>query len=83
MLGLPVIAETVRRKLTSVVDGRLDVMEFERWLITATWDRYDDLDQDCRTLVGATQLAIAEYTSGHRNFDELMATLGRLRDTEV
>jgi hypothetical protein len=77
--GLDMIRESdIRKQLIAVVQNRLDLADFEDWLVQQSWDMHRDSSPSAQDLVNAIELALAEWSSGHRGEHELRADLARL-----
>ncbi len=61
----------VRRKLADLLAGRLDLEEFEDWLVQRSWNMHLDSSSGAQDLVSAIELALAEHSSSHLSEESL------------
>jgi hypothetical protein len=65
----------VRHEILRYVQHEITLASFEEWLVGATWSQLDPTDASLVHLVGAVELTLAEYSSGHWTEDEVRAHL--------
>jgi hypothetical protein len=77
MAESPVTALTLRERLTDLVEGETTLEEFDEWFAVNTWDD-SNVSLDARQLANRVELVLAEFTSGHWVWPEVLSELERL-----
>lgn len=77
MHGTPVTAFVLRERLIDLVEGTTTLAQFDEWFAVHTWDD-SNVAFDARWLAGRVELVLAEFTSGHRTWQEVREELERL-----
>ena len=68
----------IQQHLSRYLDGVLQRLELEDWLIPTLWDLAESDDEAARELAGHIHNLIAETSSGHRSPKSLQVELTRL-----
>jgi hypothetical protein len=68
----------IRQRLLEVVSGRLNLDDFEDWLVSHSWNMHLDSPREAQELVWAIELALAEHSNGHLSSQALQEQLKRL-----
>ena len=71
-------SELIRSQVASLLRGHLCLDDFEDWLVASSWNVLQHADAEVRQAVGAIELRLAEYSSGHLDYAELVAELQAL-----
>ena len=61
----------LRNKIVALVKGGMSLDVFEDWFTVASWNAHKGSSPAAVELVGAVELRLDEYSSGHLSFDEL------------
>lgn len=61
----------IREHIYRFLAGEINLSTFEEWFVGATWDSIAAADTPLTSLIGAVELALAEYSSGHADIREL------------
>ena len=73
-------SNAIRSKLMSLISEQLSVDEFDDWIAVNSWNMHVDADPIAQALASAIELRLAEYSSGHlpwqQMVDEFRALLG-------
>ena len=64
--------ESIRERLNALLSGSLLLDDFEDWLVSSSWNSLRDVDLELRQFVGAVELRLAEYSSGHLDERDLL-----------
>jgi hypothetical protein len=67
--------QEVRARLADALVGGGDFDDFEDWLIAASWNMHRDSSESAQSLVSGIELALAEFSNGHLDQDELRSKL--------
>lgn len=73
----------IRQAIYRYRTGEIDRHSFEDWFVAATWDAIALADAPRAALIGAVELALAEYTAGHASIAELRDDLRAALQTIV
>jgi hypothetical protein len=73
----------IRHYIYRYLTGEIDLPAFEDWFVGATWDAIGAAPAPLASLVGAVELALAEYTSGHADIAELRNDLRQAMQTMI
>ena len=73
------IRDEIQSKLSGYLAGQIDLDEFHRWFIPATWD-IDAEPTPVKRLAHRVQLLLAEFANGHRPEADLQSKLWKLID---
>ncbi len=75
----------VRRRLTDVIVGRLDVRDFDLWISNANWDAHRFAEPNAREMLDSVQMRLVEYfnSDAHRNPDDLRRDLASILNNVV
>lgn len=65
------LKQSIRNKCADFMASRIDLESFHEWLAPIVWDIEDRNDPDAQELVYSIELAIAEFSAGHRSENEL------------
>jgi hypothetical protein len=68
----------IRRKLALVLEGKMEVEDFEDWLVPTSWNMHLDSSQRAQDLVWAIELLLSEYSSSHRTEQSLRLAFQKL-----
>jgi len=71
-------AAQIRERLNTFLAGDLSQDEFEDWFAVYSWNVHGTRDHNTEELVGAVELAFAEYSNGHFSDDDLRRELASL-----
>lgn len=70
------VAESVlRQRLASLLSGDVSLDDFEDWFAAASWNAHKDSSPAAQRLIGAIELRLGEYSSGHLSLSELLQEL--------
>jgi hypothetical protein len=69
-------AAELAHRLSDFAMGLGTVRDFENWLVHASWNAHDWAPADVRDAVYSIELALAEYSNGHRSNSYLRAVAG-------
>jgi hypothetical protein len=61
----------VNNQLRRFVEGAVSLDDFEDWLVAHSWNMHKDSDSEAQKLVGAVELALAEYSNDHISLSDL------------
>jgi hypothetical protein len=61
----------IREQLFYYLTRRISLNDFEDWLVSHSWNMHRDSDDAARSLVGAIELRLAEYSDDHLDDDAL------------
>lgn len=70
-----VSASQIRAKLSSFLDGHIDLDSFEDWLVQKTWNIHQSGSIAAESLTFAIEESLAEYSSEHLTYDQLRVEL--------
>ena len=70
-----IIESQIRFWLARVITREVSLDAFEDWFVAQSWNMHEDSEEDAQRLVGAVELRLAEYSSGHLNEAELLEEL--------
>ena len=70
--------QELRNRIAQVIVGNVSLDDFEDWFVGASWNVHAQADPRLAQLVGAVELHLAEYSSGHRDERQLRSGLKRL-----
>ncbi len=68
----------VRAQVARYLSGDVSLAEFQAWFVPRSWDLPGVGEEPAKDLCQEIELALAEYTSGHRTEGELRRLLGDL-----
>ena len=71
-------AESIREQINALLSGSISLDDFEDQIVASTWNALKDADPIVRKLVGAIELRLGEYSSGHLDDDDLFTELQAL-----
>ncbi|MBX3278529.1 MAG: hypothetical protein KF868_11060 [Acidobacteria bacterium] len=61
----------IRQHLIDYLTEKVTIQEFQEWFVPATWDIDQTDNQSAKDLANDIELALAEFTSGHLDEEEL------------
>src|SRR5438045_1633215 len=73
----------IRDKLIALLRNEINLVDFDSWLGRESWNMHRDSSTEAQNLVGAIELALSEYSSGHLSNAELLAELRSLVDSVI
>ena len=62
----------IRSKLNSLISGALSLDEFEDWIAVNSWNMHVDADPVAQALVSAIELRLAEHSSDHLPWQQML-----------
>jgi len=68
----------VRARLAALANGELSLEEFERWIVSESWNMHADSQPEAVELVSSIHLLLSEYDHGDLSEPELRAELASL-----
>ena len=68
-------AANLRNRIAALVNGDISLDAFEDWFTVVSWNAHKDSSPVAVELVGAVELRLDEYSSGHLSFDEMSREL--------
>lgn len=71
----------IRNAVVNYLAGEQSLDEFEDWLAQRSWNMHLDSDPGAQDLVGKIELALAEYSNGHKSERGLRNELRSLVET--
>jgi hypothetical protein len=75
---MTVLAANVLRRVSEVLEERMDLRDLEDWIVRTTWTSPQGADPEAEELMNKIELYFAEHTSGHRTRDDVLRMLGGL-----
>ncbi len=70
----------IRSQLNSLVSKKLSLDDFEDWFVVESWNAHISADPVVQALVGIIELRLAEHSSGHLPFEQMMNEFRSLGD---
>src|SRR5437879_2851449 len=70
----------IREKLNALISKNLGFSEFEDWLAARSWNMHLDSDSAAQSLAGAVELRLAEYSSDHLSWEQMIDEFRALLD---
>lgn len=68
----------LRDRIVRVALRRLSLDDFEDWFVSHSWNAHQSADQSLLNLIGLVEIYLAEYSSGHRDEQQVRFALGSL-----
>ncbi len=68
----------LRNRIGALLSGDVSLDDFEDWFTVASWNAHKDSPYSAQQLVGAVELRLGEFSSGHLSYDELQQELEAL-----
>jgi len=77
-----VSASQIREKIIQLLDARIELDDFEDWIVLNTWNIHLSGSAAAESLAFAVEESLAEHSSGHITIDGLRAELLDLVERE-
>src|SRR6266705_3914444 len=68
----------LRDRVARFISGSMSLNDFEDWFVASSWNVHQQADVEVQRLVGAIELALAEYSNDHRTEGEVRTLLQSL-----
>ena len=65
-------------KLSTFIDGEIDIQELEEWIVLRTLDNLLDCDDELKELIGSVELTLYEFSSGYSSIEEVRSEFHNL-----
>jgi len=73
-------ASRIREELKRLVEGEIPLDHFEDWLVGQSWNMHVDAGPVAQAFVAAIELRLAEYSSSHLSWEQMVGEFRSLLD---